>query len=202
LFRQIFGGPPCFEGIDFHNAAQCIEPARGNETGKPDFARERVLYRSDTPGESRVAKSGFSIAEKIFPFRITASRRAHGAFAGNGGFMKLYGLLAGLMLVAMLTGCGGSSKIDENKPIDQVAADAAKMGQAELQKMVDTYQAAIADKSKDVEAMMAKVKELPLNEMMGDKAKMLKDDVGKTKTSMDKLKGQMAVYAKELAAKK
>jgi Skp family chaperone for outer membrane proteins len=112
---------------------------------------------------------------------------------------KGYGLLVGLVLVSMLAGCG--NKIDENKPIDQVAADAAKMGQAELQKMVDTYQAAIADKSKEVEALMAKVKEIPISEMMGDKAKALKDDVGELKTSVDKLKDQMAVYAKELSAK-
>lgn len=114
---------------------------------------------------------------------------------------KAYGLLAGLVLISMLAGCGGS-KIDENKPIDQVAADAAKLGQADLQKMVDKYQAAIADKSKDVEALMAKVKEIPITEMMGEKAKMLKSDVGELKTSMDKLKDQMAVYAKELAARK
>ncbi len=114
---------------------------------------------------------------------------------------KGYGLLAGMMLVAMLTGCGGN-KIDENKPIDQVAADAAKMGQAELQKMVDTYQAAIADKSKDVEAVMAKVKEIPLSELMGDKAKALKGDLSEIQAALGKLKDQMAVYAKELAAKK
>lgn len=113
---------------------------------------------------------------------------------------KVYGLLAGLVLVSMLAGCGGN-KIDENKPVDQVAADAAKMGQAELQKMVDQYQAAIADKSKEVEALMAKVKEIPLSEMMGDKAKALKDDVSEVKASLDKLKDQLAVYAKELAAK-
>jgi Skp family chaperone for outer membrane proteins len=113
---------------------------------------------------------------------------------------KVYGLLAGLVLVAMIAGCGGS-KIDENKPIDQVAADAAKMGQAELQKMVDTYQAAIADKSKEVEALMAKVKEIPLSEMMGDKAKALKGDLGEIQTSLGKLKDQMAVYAKELSKK-
>lgn len=113
---------------------------------------------------------------------------------------KVYGLLAGLVLVAMLAGCGGS-KIDENKPIDQVAADAAKMGQAELQKMVDTYQAAIADKSKEVEALMAKVKEIPLSEMMGDKAKALKGDLSEIQTSIGKLKDQMAVYAKELSKK-
>jgi len=121
----------------------------------------------------------------------------------KGGFMKkVYGLLAGLMIVAMLTGCGGSSSIDENKPISQVAADASKMGQAELQTMVTKYEAAISEKGKEVEALMAKVKEIPITEMMGDKAKTLKDDVSKVKTSIDKLKDQMAAYAKELAAKK
>lgn len=115
--------------------------------------------------------------------------------------MKLYGFLAGLALVAMLTGCGGSSKIDENKPADQIAADAAKMGQAELQKMVNTYEAAIAEKSKEIQALTAKVKEIPLTELMGDKAKVLKEDVSKITASMGKLKDQMAVYAKELAAK-
>jgi hypothetical protein len=68
--------------------------------------------------------------------------------------------------------------------------------------MVNTYEAAISEKSKEVQALAAKVKEIPLTELMGDKAKALKDDVSKLTTSMDKLKDQMAVYAKELAAKK
>jgi len=117
--------------------------------------------------------------------------------------MKLYGWLAGLVMVAMLAGCGGSkSSIDENKPVSQVAADAQKMTQADLQKMVDVYNAAIAEKGKELEALTAKVKEIPLTELMGEKAKALKTDVSKITTSMGKLKDQMAVYAKELAAKK
>ena len=114
---------------------------------------------------------------------------------------KVYGLLAGMMIVAMLTGCGGSG-IDENKPADQVAADAAKMSQAELQKMVSKYEAAIAEKSKEIEALTAKIKEIPLTELMGDKAKALKGDISQVTASLGKLKDQMAVYAKELAAKK
>jgi len=114
--------------------------------------------------------------------------------------MKLYGFLAGLALVAMLAGCG-ENKIDENKPIDQVAADASRMGQAELQKMVNTYEAAIAEKSKEVQALAAQVKEIPLTELMGDKAKALKADISKLTASTGKLKDQMAIYAKELAAK-
>jgi Skp family chaperone for outer membrane proteins len=113
---------------------------------------------------------------------------------------KVYGLLVGMMMVGLLAGCGGS--IDENKPMDQVVADAAKMGQADLQKRIDQYQAAIADKSKDVEALTAKVKEIPITELLGDKAKMLKGDIGDIQTSIGKLKDQMAVYAKELSAKK
>jgi hypothetical protein len=119
----------------------------------------------------------------------------------NGGCMKkIVGLLAGLMLAAMLTGCGGSG-IDENKPMDQVAADAAKMNQAELQKMVDKYEAALAEKGKELDALKDQVKEIPLTEMMGDKAKALKADLDEITASLGKLKDQMAVYAKELAAK-
>jgi len=116
--------------------------------------------------------------------------------------MKLYGWLAGLVMVAMLAGCGGSNTIDENKPVSQIAADAQKMTQADLQKMVNKYEAAIAEKGKELEALTAKVKEIPLTELMGDKAKALKSDVSKITTSIGKLKDQMAAYAKELAAKK
>ena len=117
--------------------------------------------------------------------------------------MKPYGLLASLMLVAMLSGCGGSkSSIDENKPVSQVAADAQKMTQADLQKMVDKYNVAIAEKGKELEALTAKIKEIPLTELMGEKSKALKSDINKITTSMGKLKDQMAACAKELAAKK
>lgn len=114
---------------------------------------------------------------------------------------KVYGLLVGSLLVAVLAGCGGSG-IDENKPVSQVAADAQKMTQADLQKMVSKYEAAIAAKGKEVESLTAKIKEIPLTELLGDKAETLKGDISKVTTSIGKLKDQMAVYAKELAAKK
>jgi peptidoglycan hydrolase CwlO-like protein len=112
---------------------------------------------------------------------------------------KMYGWIAGMMLAGLLVGCGGSS-IDENKPVDQVAAESAKMGQDELQKMVDKYEAAIAAKGKEIEVLTAKIKEIPLTEMMGEQAKSLKAEADQIKDSLSKLKDQMAVYAKELAA--
>lgn len=115
--------------------------------------------------------------------------------------MKPYRLFAGLMLAALLAGCGGSS-IDENKPVSQISAEAQKMSQADLQKMVAKYDEAIAAKGKELEALAAKIKEIPLTELMGEKAKMLKNDITQITTSIGKLKDQMEVYAKELAAKK
>jgi hypothetical protein len=153
-------------------------------------------------GIHQAKQSDFGLQKTFSGLECGAVGRAHGVFAGNGGFMKKYGWLVGLVMVAMLTGCGGSTAIDENKPADQVAADAAKMTQADLQKMVTKYEGAIAEKGKELEALAAKVKEIPLTELMGEKAKALKADVSKITTSMGKLKDQMAVYAKELAAKK
>ena len=119
--------------------------------------------------------------------------------------MKLYRGLLGLAMVALLSGCGGSSSnssIDENKPVSQIAADANKMTQADLQKMVDKYNAAIAAKGKELEALTAKIKAIPLTDLMGDKAKTLKGEMSAVTASMGKLKDQLAVYTKELAAKK
>jgi hypothetical protein len=67
--------------------------------------------------------------------------------------------------------------------------------------MVDKYQAAIAAKGAEIETLKAKIKEIPLNEMMGEKAKALKDSVSEISASLNKLKDQLAVYSKELTAK-
>lgn len=114
--------------------------------------------------------------------------------------MKILNGLLVLALMALISGCGGSDAIDENKPVDQVAAEAAAMGQAELQQMVDKYEAAIADKAAEVDELKAKIKEIPLKELLGDEAKTLKGDLEGIVSSLGKLKDQMAVYSKELSA--
>jgi len=99
----------------------------------------------------------------------------------------------------LLAGCGGSGA-DESKPIDQVAAEAAEMGQAELKKMADKYEAAIADKVSEIDALKAKLKEIPITEMMGEKAGALKGDLGEITQSLSALKDRLAIYIKELKA--
>jgi len=116
--------------------------------------------------------------------------------------MKLYKGMMALAVMALIAGCGGGSGgIDENKPVDQIATEASAMGQAELQKIVDKYESVIADKVSELDALKEKVKEIPMTELMGDKAKALKTDLGEITTSLSKLKDQLSVYAKELAAK-
>jgi hypothetical protein len=114
--------------------------------------------------------------------------------------MKPCTLVTALLAVILLAGCGGSGA-DENKPINQVAAEAAAMGQAELQKMVDKYEAAVAGKMTEIDALKAKIKEIPLTEMMGEKATALKGDLDEITQSLTALKDRLAVYAKELQAK-
>lgn len=114
--------------------------------------------------------------------------------------MKGYKGFVILAAALLLAGCGGSNSIDENTPIDQVAADAAKMGKAELQTMVDKYEAAVAEKVSQLDALKMQVKEIPLSELMGEKSKSLKTELGDITTSLDKLKDQMKVYSKQLSS--
>ena len=55
-------------------------------------------------------------------------------------------------------------------------------------------------KVSELDDLKAKVKEIPLSELMGEKAKTMKAELGEITTSLDKLKDQLEVYAKELSS--
>jgi len=111
--------------------------------------------------------------------------------------MKWYTGLMALMVAAVLTGCGADG-VDENKPIKQVAAEAAKMGQEKLQSMVTECESLIAEKAAALEGFETQIKELSISELMGEKAKTIKTETKNLATSLDTLKEQLAVYVKEL----
>lgn len=108
-------------------------------------------------------------------------------------------LLVASLGMAMLAGCGG--KADENKPISEVEAEAKKMDADALRKMADTYKEAVLAKQKDADALAAKLKDIPIAEMLGEEAKAIKGDLEEITKSVSALTERMDIYAKELKAK-
>jgi hypothetical protein len=114
--------------------------------------------------------------------------------------MRWFKGLLSLVVVAVLSGCGGSGGIDENKPIDQVAAEAAEMSKEKLQGVVAEYEGLISEKAEQLKGLEAQIKDLSISELMGEKAKTIKEDTKTLSTSLSKLKDQMEVYAKQLSS--
>jgi hypothetical protein len=106
--------------------------------------------------------------------------------------------LIALCLFAIL-GCG--KKADENKPISEVKAEAEKMDTDGLRAMAMVYQKAIAAKNSEVEKLTAKLKDIPVTEMMGNEAKELKADIDNLNKSISALKERFEVYYQNLKDK-
>lgn len=96
----------------------------------------------------------------------------------------------------VILGCG--KKADENKPISEVKAEAEKMDTDGLRAMAMAYKEAIAAKSGDLEKLTAKLKDIPVTEMLGAEAKSLKADVENLEKSVSALKERFEVYYQKL----
>ena len=102
--------------------------------------------------------------------------------------------------VLSVTGCGSSA--DENKSLADCKAEAEKMDNAELRDTAMAYKKAIEAKMEDVKALQAELKEIPLTEMLGEKAKELKSEAEELGNSVDALKDRFEVYYDKLKANK
>lgn len=114
--------------------------------------------------------------------------------------VKLITFYCSLTLCALaLLGCG--KKADENKPISEVKAEAEKMNAEKLRDMALAYKDAIEAKKGDVEKITAKLKEIPVTQMLGDEAKGLKADIDDLNKSVSALKERFNVYYGKLKEK-
>ena len=104
-----------------------------------------------------------------------------------------------VLLVAALSGCG--SKADEGKPISDVKAEAEKMDVDQLRDMAMQYKDAIVAKKADVAEITAKLKEIPITELLGKEAKSIKADIDDLNKSASALKERFQVYYNNLKAK-
>jgi hypothetical protein len=103
-------------------------------------------------------------------------------------------------VLAMLTGCVTGSGGGDPAGRDQLAVEAATMDKADLQMMVDKYTGLIAQNTSLANALKAKLKEVPVAEMMGEKATALKTELSDTMTLISQLKDKLAVYTDALKA--
>ena len=112
----------------------------------------------------------------------------------------IYSVLTALILSAFVSAC--SEGVNENKPVASVQADASKMSATQLEAKVEACKKAIEEKKAEAEKLATELKKIPLAEMLGEKSKALKADADKISDSISKIKTQLDIYAKELAAKK
>lgn len=113
---------------------------------------------------------------------------------GNERNITFYCLLA-LCSLALL-GCG--KKADENKPISDVKAEAETMSIDDLRAMAAAYKDAILAKKAKIGKITAKLKGIPLTEMLGEEAKGLKTDIESLNKSVSALRERFQIYYNKL----
>ncbi len=100
------------------------------------------------------------------------------------------------MFLLSIAGCGKSA--DENKPISEVKAEAERMDVASLRDMAMAYKDKIVAKKGEVEEIAAKLKAIPIANMLGEEAKGLKTDIDSLNTSMSNLRERFQIYYNKL----
>jgi hypothetical protein len=106
-----------------------------------------------------------------------------------------------IVAAALLAVCGCSKQPDTTKPIPEVKAEAEKMDTTQLRAMAMQYKDAIAAKAEQIKAEGLKLKEIPVTEMMGDKAKAINATIDELKKNVDALTERFKIYLDELKKK-
>lgn len=109
--------------------------------------------------------------------------------------------LCSLLVLFSLAVFGCGQEADENKPMSEVKAEAEKMDNDELRTSAMSYKEAITAKKGGLEKIVAKLKEMPVGEMMGEEAKGLKAEIGDLNKSVMALRSRFDVYYEKLKAK-
>ena len=99
----------------------------------------------------------------------------------------------------IMLGCGKTA--DENKPLSEIKAEAAEMDTDGLRAMALKYKAAIEAKLEEASEVKNELKEIPITEMLGEKAKELKKELEPFTESINALKERFKIYYAELKKK-
>lgn len=110
------------------------------------------------------------------------------------------------MCVFLLPGCGGKSgsgseKVDENKPISEIKAEAATMDVEQLRAIAKKYKDALVAKKGEVKKLTDSLAAIPLAEKLGKEAQALTADIENLTKSVSALSERFGVYYDQIKAK-
>ncbi|MCM8774789.1 MAG: hypothetical protein NC930_00295 [Candidatus Omnitrophica bacterium] len=98
-----------------------------------------------------------------------------------------------LLVLFMAAGCG--SQADANKPIDQIQQEVQNMNVSQLESKARAYAKEIAKQTAEMAKVQEKLKGLSPTELFGEKAKGIKDELGKIATETKALSDRYKIYA-------
>lgn len=103
---------------------------------------------------------------------------------------------------------GGSAKIeaeaatvDTQKPVSEIQAEAETLSVEDLKAVAIKYKDAILAKKADVEELAAKVKEIPVTEVLGEEARALQSELKDVESAVTALTERFQVYYNALKEK-
>lgn len=86
------------------------------------------------------------------------------------------------------------TQADETVPVSEVKAEADKMDASRLRAAALTYKEAIVARKAELENVAAQLKEIPVTELLGEKAKQLKTQIDSLTQSVAALKTRFDVF--------
>lgn len=92
-------------------------------------------------------------------------------------------------------------KADESMPVSEVKTEAETMDTAQLRAAALAYKETIVAKKAELEKLAAQLKEIPVTDLLGEKAKQLKTDVDNLTKSIDALKERFDIFYAKLKEK-
>jgi len=110
------------------------------------------------------------------------------------------------MCVLLLQSCGkkagsGSQKVDENKPIAEIKAEAVKMNVGQLRSIAMKYKDALMAKQDDVTKLTDSLAKIPLTEKLGKEAQALTGDIDNLMKSVSALRERFQIYYDQIKQK-
>ena len=91
--------------------------------------------------------------------------------------------------------------MDTEKPVAEIQAQTETMSVDALKATAIKYKDAITAKQAEIEKVVAKIKEIPITQALGQEAKTVKTDLQNLQTSLQALKDRFQVYYEALKKK-